>query len=1262
MTQSTLASTAPYNPQLPSPPDDIEKYWYMGRQRRWLLGLQAISFCLIAYSVGMFATADDHLLLFIIPTSLYSVTLIISLASSTRKKRVDRIGHEHLVTMWNPDAYPSVDVFLPTAGEPIELLRNTYRYVAELDWPADLCVWVLDDADRPEVAEAAAAHGFRYTVRSNRGHLKKAGNLKHGYDISGNDVILILDADFVPRRDFLRELIPYMDDPTVGIVQSPQFFETRRPMSWLQRYAGATQELFYRMIQPSRDAVGAAICVGSCAIYRRGALQQTGGFAQIGHSEDVHTGVGMLKAGFQVRYVPVNVSRGICPDTASAFLNQQYRWCTGSMSLLRDPSFHTATAINLKKRLCFWAGFLYYISTAINAFVAPIPALVMLYILPQWVKPMNSIWLLGALSLWLVILPKFMKGRWRIGVLRVQMMYSFAHALAIFDITTGRTKDWVATGAASSSTPVSIKVSRLMKTYIAGTQALLWFGLLHGAARYGVDRYWAMIALGALGTWVHLPILFIRVAKPRRRRPRVKRVAAPRESTRPAAPERPQREPARTLQVASISVRVPARIRRPKASARSGPGSARADHEAAPGQTAVATGPRRWRPDIQGLRAIAVTLVVLYHAQVPHLTGGYVGVDVFFVISGFLITGQLVREAEHSGRVRLVRFYVGRIRRLLPAAALVTVVTLLAARKYMSIFQVQSIIKDALATAVYGINYRLAAAGVNYQQATSTPSPLQHFWSLAVEEQFYIAWPMIVVLCAVIWRRRLRVVLTVVTAITLAVSLYFSITLTKSDPPMAYFAIHTRAWELGIGALIAICMPALTRLPRAVSALASWIGVAGIVYSAFHDNDATPFPGSAALLPVLATALVIIAGSQPQAVRWGAESLLRLPPMQKLGQLSYPWYLWHWPMLIIVPIAYGYDFNWKLNLQLVALSLWFALLTQHLIERTTQRGALKVFRWSGVGFACAASIVACALFVSNSLPNLNVGNGHPVVVGEANSRTLQTQLGNALGIIKMPLNLTPALPQAAHDVPVSDHDGCHADFLVIKQPACVFGDPHGVHTLVLTGDSHAQQWLPALDQEGKALHWKVVSWTKAACPFADVHVNNDSLHREFSECDTWRTITIARIKALDPDIVVVSQSDNVPGTQFSNKTWADATATSMVALNRAGLKSVYVMDTPIPQGSGPDCIASHISNVTKCIRNRNGDSIYAYAGRHEAVQQALTSVNVATVDPVNWLCAPTKCPMIVHNILVYRDASHMSATYSKFLAPMTAPLFIGRSS
>lgn len=177
---------------LPTPPSDAEKYWYIGRQQRWLLALQAVSFCLIAFSVARFATADDHLLLFLVPMSLYAVTLVISLSSSTHRKRIDRLDHELRVDQYSPTHYPSVDVFLPTAGEPLELLANTYQYVAALHWPGDLRVWVLDDAARPEVRSLALAAGFEYSVRPDRGRLKKAGNLRHGFELSSNDLILIL--------------------------------------------------------------------------------------------------------------------------------------------------------------------------------------------------------------------------------------------------------------------------------------------------------------------------------------------------------------------------------------------------------------------------------------------------------------------------------------------------------------------------------------------------------------------------------------------------------------------------------------------------------------------------------------------------------------------------------------------------------------------------------------------------------------------------------------------------------------------------------------------------------------------------------------------------------------------------------------------------------------------------------------------------------------------------------------------------------------
>lgn len=499
-------------PGLPSPPTDDEKYWYMGRQHRWLFVLQALSFCLVVYSMAGFAIGDMQLLLFLIPVTLYIISLVVGLMTSMSTKRTDRVDHELRLEGYAPAHYPSVDVYLPTAGDPSEILENTYSHIAGMTWPGVVIPWVLDDGDRVEVRALAERYGFRYRVRPDRGHLKKAGNLRYGFEQSDAEFIVILDADFVPRPDFIANLMPYMDDPKIAIVQSPQFFDTAKSMGWLQRCAGSTQELFYRWIQPSRDRADAAICVGTCALYRRSALAEAGGFAEIDHSEDVYTGVKLMKAGYTSRYVPIIVSKGLCPDTARGFLNQQYRWCTGSMELLRDPEFRDSQHITGWQHLCFWAGFLYYISTAVNAFVAPLSGLAMIWLLPERVRPFNSIYLLGAGLLYFVVLPGVSRSRWRVEVLRIQLLYSFAHVLSIVHVLTGRTQEWVATGAANGTvTPLAVSITRIMKSWVLVTQLAIWGGLAIDIAHYGMSRFWAMLVLALIATYIELPLLFIRV-------------------------------------------------------------------------------------------------------------------------------------------------------------------------------------------------------------------------------------------------------------------------------------------------------------------------------------------------------------------------------------------------------------------------------------------------------------------------------------------------------------------------------------------------------------------------------------------------------------------------------------------------------------------------------------------------------------------------------------------------------------------------------
>jgi cellulose synthase/poly-beta-1,6-N-acetylglucosamine synthase-like glycosyltransferase len=476
---------------LPTPPSDDELYAYFGSQRRWVLLCMTVAFAVASMSLLRFAGQSPALYIFFAVLGLNATGSAVSLCSSQNRRRVTRADHELRVSSWRRADHCSVDVFLPTAGEAMAVLLNTYQYVARMRWPGRLQVHVLDDSARDEVRAAAVMHGFKYLTRNDRGHLKKAGNLRFGFNQTGGDYVVVFDADFCPRADFLLHLAPYMDAPDVGIVQSPQCFDTSPTMGWLQRTAGATQELFYRWVQPSRDAAGAPICVGTNALYRRKALSEAGGFAPIEHSEDVHTGVNLLKVGYHTQYVPTLLAKGLCPDDLASFMNQQYRWCAGSMSLLRSREFRRMP-LTWRQRACFWSGFLYYISTAINVFAIHVPGLVMAFVYPSHVQPSHFIPFLAPAWIWLVLLPATFRTRWRYDVLRVQLVYSFCHAVAIYDTLRGRTASWVPTGSIRRRSRLARTIGQVALVCLTLTTAGLWLGLGLDVHRYGWQRFWLM--------------------------------------------------------------------------------------------------------------------------------------------------------------------------------------------------------------------------------------------------------------------------------------------------------------------------------------------------------------------------------------------------------------------------------------------------------------------------------------------------------------------------------------------------------------------------------------------------------------------------------------------------------------------------------------------------------------------------------------------------------------------------------------------------
>jgi peptidoglycan/LPS O-acetylase OafA/YrhL len=339
-----------------------------------------------------------------------------------------------------------------------------------------------------------------------------------------------------------------------------------------------------------------------------------------------------------------------------------------------------------------------------------------------------------------------------------------------------------------------------------------------------------------------------------------------------------------------------------------------------------------FRPDIEGLRAVAVALVALDHAGVKRLAGGYVGVDVFFVLSGFLITSLLLREVQVEGRPPSIRaFYARRVRRILPAATLVIIVTLISAYATLGFIRGGQVAIDARWASAFAANIHFALTGTDYLGSQDLPSPLQHYWSLGVEEQFYIVWPLAFVLLASRWHgTRLRSWLALALAAIFVGSLAWSAVQTQSNGVWAYYSPLTRAWELAVGALVAVGLPMFKRVPAPVAALLTWLGVAGILASAVLFDSGTPFPGTAALLPVLSTALVVANGSVPH--RANAQLVLGLRPMQWLGGLSFAFYLWHWPLLVIPAEAQGERLSLATNLGLLGIALILSVISYSTIE------------------------------------------------------------------------------------------------------------------------------------------------------------------------------------------------------------------------------------------------------------------------------------------------------------------------------------------
>jgi len=436
---------------LPVPPRDDEKYCYV-RRRTWVLTTcSLLSFPLLVFS-QLELIARDHWFWAFAPFIVFGILLFsLPVITDGIGRGFDLRAHKELVASWRPTRRSSVDVFLPVCGEPVEVLRNTWTYVSALvaSYRGPIVVWVLDDSANPGLKAMAREFGFAYASRPNRGWLKKSGNLLYGYLISEGEFILLLDADFAPRPDLLAETLPYMDAfPEVGIVQTPQYFRVTDEQTWIERGAGAVQELFYRSIQTARARKGGATCVGTCAIYRRAALDDNKGMALSEHSEDLWTGFDLQKLGWGIRYVPVALSTGTCPDNLLAFLNQQYRWCSGTMSLMASKSFWTAK-LPFYSRLCHISGFVYYLYTAIFTFAVPALSISILIFTPRLLQLKNMLVFLPVLAYSALVVPWWHRSPYRLEAWSVRLVSGWAHAFCLWDLLVGHRRGWEPSGAAA---------------------------------------------------------------------------------------------------------------------------------------------------------------------------------------------------------------------------------------------------------------------------------------------------------------------------------------------------------------------------------------------------------------------------------------------------------------------------------------------------------------------------------------------------------------------------------------------------------------------------------------------------------------------------------------------------------------------------------------------------------------------------------------------------------------------------------------------
>lgn len=638
-----------------------------------------------------------------------------------------------------------------------------------------------------------------------------------------------------------------------------------------------------------------------------------------------------------------------------------------------------------------------------------------------------------------------------------------------------------------------------------------------------------------------------------------------------------------------------------------------------------------YRGDIEGLRAVAVLLVIGAHAGVPWLAGGFVGVDIFFVLSGFLITGLLLQDVEATGGIRFGDFYVRRLRRLFPALLLMVIVVSCAARVVLAPGEQVEQAKTATATVFWVSNIRFVLAQLDYFSPGSESNLFLHTWSLGVEEQFYLLWPVLLwwaLGCRHGQRNitHLKWVMIGVAILSMSACLF----MTAREQPMAFYMMPARAWQFAAGALIWIYFrnerefiaPKNTGYAVSVGFWLGWLGLGMVAGSTFAFDAHMAYPGWRSLLPTFGTVAVLVSGLLTPSR--GISAVLAWRPLQAIGQVSYAWYLWHWPILLL---GYAVTESRSPLTRAIAVVVSFALaiVSFWLVERPVRHSAW----WLGHRRLALAGVAA--VMVATGILAVQWG-----AKAWLQSRGPEFQ----------------RYAKAHIDAPGIYGMGCddwyHSDRVVL----CTFGSADAAHTAVLMGDSVAGQWVPAFADIFQRHDWRFIVLTKSSCPMVDASFFYERIGREYTECTAWRAKALQQVASLKPDIVVLGSAATYGFTQAQ---WVNGTDSVLGVLSKAAAQLYVLRGTPHLPFDGPDCLAirhgrpAWLGSTQTCdapVMDEHGELVFNWLR-----QASSRFANVRMLDMNDVVCPLGQCMAERSGTIVFRDSQHLTASYARSIAP-----------